>query len=153
MKVDLPSGGWADIISRKEIPERLYRVVERAEQKTTFVTTGWLQQGYDPPQMWPAELRDRENWPEADKERLQKEVEVRNLKNLRITSGTTDEEDAIFDAFTDTLILSLVSAWSYGDVNADVLGNLSRDVTGPLADACRREFKGTDVDTEADPNP
>ena len=153
MRTELPDNGWADIISRKEIPERIYRVVERAEQKTTYVTTGWLQQGYEPPQLWPKELRDVDNWPEADREANRKEVERRNLVNLRITSGTTDEEDAIFDAYNDTLILSLVKEWSYGEVTADVLGSLSRDITGALAQKCRDEFKGTEVEVEPDPNP
>jgi hypothetical protein len=96
-------------------------------------------------------------WPdnpdEAEAQRRDEEVERRNRQNSLVITGITDEEDAIFDDYQNELILGMTKAWSFGDtITIETIEDLPRDDCEALASFCKAEFKGTEVDTDPDPN-
>jgi hypothetical protein len=140
MKVDLPDGAWAELLSRDEITERVFRVIDRAETKTMHVSAKLIENGYDVPSQRPKDLSKQE-------------LEVRDLKNLKLTTGLSDEDQDIFNDYQLALILGLTKDWSYAvELTTDAVLDLPKTVFESLAKFCQDEYKGTDVDTGPDPN-
>ena len=165
MKVSLPDGAWADLISRDDITEKVYRQIDRALTKTIFVTAGMIERGYEEPSKWP-ELPEPPNFEDfhgptsqtyaeakMDYDRRVAEREAKNLKNLRIATSLSDEEQDIMDDYQMKLILGLTRSWSFdSDVSEESVLALPRPTFEALAEAAQSEMRGTAVETDPDPN-
>jgi hypothetical protein len=141
MKVDLPDGAWAELLSRDEITERVFRPISYAKNRTIAVSSRLLQAGYKPPEQWADDLT------EAQTEQLL-------LKNLELASGLSDQDQEQMREYQARLILGLTKSWSYDlPIDEDSVLGLTTDIFDALSGFCGEEFDKTSVDTGPDPNP
>ena len=145
MKVDLPSGGWAEIKSRNEITEREFRRVDRERAKSIVASIHLEEAGFD-------HEFDTLSEDEAKATFTPEEAKRKSRENLLILNSIPDEDRAAIQDYQTELILACVTSWSFGELTPDAVIDRPKPVFEALAKACQTEFDGTKVDTEADPN-
>ena len=145
MEITLPNG-TAHIKSRDDITERLYRVIDKAQDGVIVATHHLREQGFD----YTFDSLTAEQVAELpEDERLSK-----FQKNSLIASGISNEDRAAINDYQVSLILSLTESWTFSSqVSEDSILDLKKSDFEALAKACQDELRGTVVDTSPDPNP
>src|ERR1700674_2618772 len=123
MKVELPDGGWADLVTREEITERQNRLIDRARTKVVNISARLISSGYDPPESW-GDISDEDK-------------QAKTLSNLEVLTGISDEDSDAMNAYQSTLISTLVKEWSYDLAVTDAL-DLPQTTFEALAAECAK---------------
>ncbi|MDE1828480.1 MAG: hypothetical protein KGH65_04950 [Candidatus Micrarchaeota archaeon] len=122
----------ATLRDRDTISERLYRQVDRAEDRVRAALLR-LSKAVD----------ERVGEDATDDER--------NTVAAELYGALTDDELDQFQALNVAVIRSMVTEWSVGDVTADAILDLPHDTYEALADACLKAFRRDDFEPSQDP--
>jgi len=152
-RIILPDDAWADVRNPKKVPERLRRPVREAainlqlslppEQRAKAKVAV----GKEPDEVATEDTQQAFGAPPIDElvEEAKKEDEIPFLPNT--------EQQGFVDAYNESLLLSVVTAWSYGDVNVEVLRDLPGDAFDVLMDTVRNlGDEGEENSLDSDPS-
>jgi hypothetical protein len=129
-RLDLPDGAWADLRDPAKTPERLRRPVRQAAiAMQRFVTpTPDVVVSAEPTEVAESDVQSAFGAPPI--EALVGETTV--VDENAETTYPSDEELAAVDHYDDVVMLAVVTAWSFGDVTLDVIGELPGDAYDAL---------------------
>ncbi len=135
-RIELPDDDWAEIRDPRKVPERLRRPVREAAIN--------LQRSL-PEDQRRGTVKVEEPLKEAEEETqsafgappidgLVEEVE--SISDLPFLPST--EQQGFVDDYNEALLLSVVTAWSFGEVTREVLQDIPGDAFDELLDTVRK---------------
>lgn len=125
-RIELPDGDWADVRDPKKVPERLRRPVREAALNLQQALPEDqrrrnIKMSQEPAQVAEPDVQEAFGAPPID------ELVADEAKKDELPFLPTAEQQSLVDVYNEALLVSIVAAWSFGDVTVDAVRDLPGD--------------------------